>query len=271
MQTLNDTQLPSAPNWKIKLENLTKSYYDRRFEITALSEINLEIPPGEFYSFLGPSGCGKSTLLQIVGGLQAKSGGEMLIYSQPNSPSQPTTSMVFQDHSVFPWMTVRDNIAFGLKARGLAKDIRYAIAHDYIKKTGLSGFEHALPHQLSGGMKQRVSVARAFANDPEILLLDEPFAALDEQNKLVLQAELLKIWEESHKTVMFVTHSIDEAILLSDKIVVMTERPGRIKGIIPVNFQRPRRIDTVRSHPEFGELFNRVWQLLRNDDVASKP
>lgn len=259
----NPIQSEFVPRWKIKLEHLSKRYSTHRTEVMALSDVNLEVEPGQFYSFVGPSGCGKTTLLEIIGGLQAKSAGEVLIHRQPSSISQPVTSMVFQDQSVFPWMSVRENIAFGLKARGVAKAARYRIADNYIHKIGLTGFENMLPHQLSGGMKQRVAIARTFANDPEILLMDEPFAALDAQNRLVLQGELLKIWEASEKTVLFVTHSIDEAILLSDKIVVMTDRPGRIKEIIPVNFARPRELGSVRGNPLFGELFNYIWHLLK--------
>jgi NitT/TauT family transport system ATP-binding protein len=255
-----------APSWKIKLDQLTKRFFDGRMEITALSAVSLEIPPGQFYAIVGPSGCGKTTLLEIIAGLQTKSAGELLIHSQPNHASQPVTSIVFQDQSIFPWMTVLDNIAFGLKARGVAKTARYRIAQDYIEKMSLTGFERAFPHQLSGGMKQRVSIARAFANDPQILLMDEPFAALDAQNRMTLQAELLQIWEDTQKTVLFVTHSIDEAILLADRIVVMTDRPGRIKEIVSVDFPRPRQIGEVRSAPEFSILFNGVWQLLRSGD-----
>jgi NitT/TauT family transport system ATP-binding protein len=178
--------------------------------------------------------------------------------------------MVFQEQSIFPWMTVRDNVAFGLKARGLDKRERYAIADPFIKQVGLGGFADALPHQLSGGMKQRVSIARAFANDPEMLLMDEPFAALDEQTKLILQTELLRIWEESGKTVLYVTHSIDEAIVLADRLLVMTARPGRIKDILELDkvFGRPRRVEQVKSSPQYGELFGRVWRQLR-DEVAA--
>jgi NitT/TauT family transport system ATP-binding protein len=173
--------------------------------------------------------------------------------------------MVFQEQSIFPWMSVRDNVAFGLKARGVGKRQRYAIAEPYIQKVGLGGFEDALPHQLSGGMKQRVSIARAFANDPEMLLMDEPFGALDEQTKLILQAELLRVWEETGKTVLYVTHSIDEAIVLADRILIMSARPGRIKEILDVGaiFGRPRNVEEVKSSPQYGELFGRVWSQLR--------
>src|SRR5437879_7787963 len=171
--------------------------------------------------------------------------------------------MVFQEQSIFPWLSVRDNVAFGLKAQGLGRRDRYRIVEPFIRKVGLTGFEDALPHQLSGGMKQRVSIARAFANDPEMLLMDEPFAALDEQTKLILQAELLRIWDELRKTVIYVTHSIDEAIVLADRILVMSARPGRIKGICDVStiFPRPRRVEAVKSSPQYGELFGRVGRL----------
>jgi len=180
--------------------------------------------------------------------------------------------MVFQEQSIFPWKTVRDNVAFGLKARGLPRRERNAIAAEYIRKVGLGGFEDALPHQLSGGMKQRVSIARAFANDPELLLMDEPFAALDEQTKLVLQGELVRIWEELRKTVVYVTHSIDEAIVLADRILVMSARPGRIKEIIDISaiFPRPRYVDNVKSSARYGEIFGRVWDQLRTEVAAAR-
>jgi NitT/TauT family transport system ATP-binding protein len=164
-------------------------------------------------------------------------------------------------------MSVRQNVAFGLKARGVSRHDRHAIAEGFISKVGLTGFEDALPHQLSGGMKQRVSIARALANDPELLLMDEPFAALDEQTKLILQGELLRIWEDDRKTVVYVTHSIDEAIVLADRIMIMSARPGRVKEIIDVSaiFGRPRQLETVRTSPQYGELFGRVWGLLRDE------
>jgi NitT/TauT family transport system ATP-binding protein len=179
--------------------------------------------------------------------------------------------MVFQEQSIFPWMNVRDNVAFGLKAQGVGRAERYRVAEPYIRKVGLAGFEDALPHQLSGGMKQRVSIARAFANDPEILLMDEPFAALDEQTRLILQAELLRVWEETRKTVLYVTHSIDEAIVLGDRILVMSARPGRVKDIIDVAsvFGRPRHVEAVKSSAAYGELFGRVWAQLREEVMSA--
>ena len=240
--------------------------------IDALAGIDLDIGAGEFFCIVGPSGCGKTTLLRILAGLETKTAGSIEI-ARDGRPGinggaeRPLNSMVFQEQSIFPWMNVRDNIAFGLKAQGLGRAERYRIAEPYIRKVGLSGFEDALPHQLSGGMKQRVSIARAFATDPEILLMDEPFAALDEQNRLILQAELLRVWDELRKTVLYVTHSIDEAIVLADRIMVMSARPGRIKDICDVStiFPRPRRVEAVKSSPHYGELFGRVWGQLRQE------
>jgi NitT/TauT family transport system ATP-binding protein len=167
---------------------------------------------------------------------------------------------------------VRDNVAFGLKAQGMGRGDRYRVAEPFIRKVGLSGFEDALPHQLSGGMKQRVSIARAFANDPEMLLMDEPFAALDEQTKLILQAELLRIWDELRKTVIYVTHSIDEAIVLADRILVMSARPGRIKDILDLQpiFGRPRVVEEVKSSAQYGEVFGTVWGQLRDEVQAAQ-
>jgi NitT/TauT family transport system ATP-binding protein len=176
---------------------------------------------------------------------------------------RPRSAMVFQEQSVFPWMTVEDNIAFGLRSRPMADGKRREIVRYYMDRVGLSAFAGAYPHQLSGGMKQRVSIARAFATDPEVLLMDEPFAALDEQTKLVLQEELLRIWDETRKTVVYITHGIEEAVSLGDRIAVMTARPGRIKEILPVNFSRPRRLAELRREPSFGEQVYRVWTLLR--------
>jgi len=253
---------------KIRIRNLQKRFQTRSGAVDALMGINVDVREGEFFSILGPSGCGKTTLLRIVAGLETKSEGRIEVIRSADTRSRgPLGSMVFQEQSIFPWMNVRDNIAFGLKARGVDKSNRLRIADNFIEKVGLHGFGQVFPHQLSGGMKQRVSIARALANDPEILLMDEPFGALDEQTKLVLQEELLRIWEETRKTVIYVTHSIDEAILLSDRIMIMSPRPGQIKDIIDVTsiFKRPRHVDETKSSAEFGKLFARVWGSLRNE------
>jgi len=255
---------------KIRLRGVHKRFEVKGRPIEALSGIDLDIASGEFFCIVGPSGCGKTTLLRILAGLETQSGGHIEVARDDGSAGRPLNAMVFQEQSIFPWMNVRDNVAFGLKARGMSRQARYEIAEPYIRKVGLGGFKDALPHQLSGGMKQRVSIARAFANDPEILLMDEPFAALDEQTKLILQAELLRIWEETRKTVLYVTHSIDEAIVLGDRILVMSARPGRVKEIIEVDavFGRPRSVEAVRSDEQFGRFFGRIWRLLR-DEVAA--
>jgi NitT/TauT family transport system ATP-binding protein len=266
---------------KIAIRQLRKRFVVRGRKVEALAGIDLDIRAGEFFCIVGPSGCGKTTLLRILAGLETKTSGTIEVArdagsqrsdTRGNAKVRPLNSMVFQEQSIFPWMTVRDNVAFGLKARGFSKRERYAVADPYIRKVGLTGFEDALPHQLSGGMKQRVSIARAFANDPEMMLMDEPFAALDEQTKLVLQAELVRVWEETRKTVVYVTHSIDEAIVLADRILVMSARPGRIKEIIDVGavFARPRQVESVNSSPRYGELFGRVWDQLRDEVTAAR-
>ncbi len=253
----------SAP--KVRVRGLRKRFTVKGRTVEALAGLDVDIGAGEFFCIVGPSGCGKTTLLRILAGLETRSDGTIEVAREQRE--RPINSMVFQEHSIFPWMSVRDNVAFGLKARGISSRDRYATAHAWITKVGLAGFEDALPHQLSGGMKQRVSIMRAFANDPEMLLMDEPFAALDEQTKLVLQGELLRIWEESRKTVVYVTHSIDEAIVLADRIMVMSARPGRIKEIVDVAavFGRPRVVEQVKSSPQYGELFARVWGQLRHE------
>jgi NitT/TauT family transport system ATP-binding protein len=266
---------------KVRLSGVTKQFTVKGRPVDALAGIDLAIRTGEFFCIVGPSGCGKTTLLRILAGLETQTAGTIAIARDSetardgwrgSATERPLNSMVFQEQSIFPWMSVRDNVAFGLKARGLSKSDRYAIARSFIVKMGLGDFEDALPHQLSGGMKQRVSIARAFANDPEMLLMDEPFAALDEQTKLVLQGELLRIWEESRKTVLYVTHSIDEAIVLADRILIMSARPGRIKEIVDVGalFGRPRQVEAVKSSAQYGELFGHIWGELRHEVAAAR-
>jgi NitT/TauT family transport system ATP-binding protein len=206
----------------------------------ALIDINLEIQEGEFICLLGPSGCGKSTLLRIIAGLIPASSGQITINGQAIDGPGPDRAVVFQDYALFPWMSVRDNIEFGLEARRLAPAARKEISDKLLKVVGLADFANRYPHHLSGGMKQRVSIARALAVNPSLLLMDEPFGALDAQTRQSLQDELLRIWREYRKTVVFVTHSIEEAIYLSDRIVVMTARPGRIKEVITIDEVRPR-------------------------------
>jgi NitT/TauT family transport system ATP-binding protein len=236
----------------------------KRFgELTAIDGVSLDIAHGEFFMIVGPSGCGKTTLLRILAGLDSVTSGTIEIET-PNS-QRPVNSMIFQGDSIFPWMTVWDNAAYGLKMRRApASTIKEVVGH-YLARTGLTRFAKYYPHQLSGGMRQRVSIARAFANDPEILLMDEPFSALDAQNKLLLQEELLRIWEEHKKTVVFITHSVDEAVFLGDRIMVMTAQPGKVKMFVPVPLERPRNIMELQKSPQYGELIAHIWSSLREE------
>mgnify|MGYP000017659592 CR=1 FL=1 len=253
---------------KIELKNVKKIFRTPNDSVLALDNLNLTVYEGEFVCIVGPSGCGKTTLLRILAGLSKQTEGLVLVYSR--DPDKPLNSMVFQGDSLFPWMTVKANVAYGLTMRGVSKKKREKIAEHFIKKMSLDKFMNAFPHQLSGGMRQRVNVARAFANDPEILLMDEPFASLDEQNRIILQQQLLKIWEESHKTTVFITHSIDEAILLGDRVLVMTAQPGRLKADIKISLNRPRELSGIRSNPAFISLYEKIWQLLREEVLKAK-
>lgn len=248
---------------KVSLRGLNKIFETAKGPFTALDKLTLDIPTGCFFMIVGPSGCGKTTLLRILAGLESHSGGSMHV-SNP-ADNRPANSMVFQGDSLFPWMTVWGNAAYGLNMRNRPKGETNDIVSHYLSRTGLLRFRDLYPHQLSGGMRQRVSICRAFANDPDILLMDEPFSALDEQNKLLLQEELLRIWEESRKTVLFITHSVDEAVTLGDKIMVMTAHPGRAKAILDVPFERPRKVLELRATPAYGEFVYNIWSYLREE------
>lgn len=252
-----------AEDIRIALKNVSKVFSGHEKAVTAVQDVTLDITDGEFFCIVGPSGCGKSTLLRILAGLETCSSGEVSI--KATDSDRPLNSMVFQEQSVFPWMTVTQNVEYGLRMRKVKKQKRAEIADYYIRMIGLTQFANSYPCQLSGGMKQRVSVARAFANDPEILLMDEPFGALDEQNRLMLQQELLKIWEGSNKTTVFITHSIDEALCLGDRVLVMTARPGEIKTIIPVDLPRPRDIESIRTTVKYNALYQSIWLQLRDE------
>ena len=243
-----------------------------RSEVVALDRFSHRFRSGRFSCLLGPSGCGKSTLVQIVGGLERATSGVVRI-ADPAAPSvaRPLGAdsvMVWQNLNLFPWRSVIDNVAFGLEMRGVPAAERYARARTLIASVGLRGFESHLPGQLSGGMRQRVALARALIMERPILLMDEPFAALDAQTKIVMQEELLRIFEATRKTILFVTHAIEEAILLGDEVVVMTARPGRIKEVIAIDLPRPRSLEMVGS-PEFGALFDRTFHLIREEVTAA--
>ncbi|HEY2185045.1 MAG TPA: ABC transporter ATP-binding protein [Xanthobacteraceae bacterium] len=254
-----DAAAPLSTRPAIRIRDIHKDFGG----LVAIQGVSVDIAHGEFFMIVGPSGCGKTTLLRILGGLESITGGGIEI--ETPSSSRPVNSMIFQGDSIFPWMTVWDNAAYGLKMRRVpAATIRETVGH-YLARTGLTRFADYYPYQLSGGMRQRVAIARAFANDPEILLMDEPFSALDAQNKLILQEELLRIWEEHKKTVVFITHAVDEAVFLGDRIMIMTAQPGRVKTFVPVTLPRPRDIMTLQNTPEFGELITRIWSSLREE------
>ena len=249
---------------KIAVQDLTKVFEGRAASTRALAGVNLTVGDGEFLCILGPSGCGKTTMLRIMAGLETPTTGAVDM-RRSGDPHRPLNSMVFQEHSLFPWLTVIDNVAFGLEMRGVPRRERYEKAKVFLETVGLAAFRGHYPHQLSGGMKQRVSLARAFVNDPEVLLMDEPFASLDAQNKLLLQEELLKIWEQNKKTVVYITHSIDEALTLGDRIVVMTAAPGQVKEIIDLDFGRPRDVFEIKAKPQFGEMSLHIWRVLESE------
>jgi NitT/TauT family transport system ATP-binding protein len=251
---------PAVAPPAIRIRDLHKNFG----QLSAIDGVSLDIGRGEFFMIVGPSGCGKTTLLRILAGLESATSGTIEI-DIPAGSERPENAMVFQGESIFPWMNVWNNAAYGLRMRNApASLIKERVGH-YLDRTGLARFADYYPHQLSGGMKQRVSIARAFANDPEILLMDEPFSALDAQNKLLLQEELLRIWDEQKKTVVFITHSVDEAVYLGDRIMVMTAQPGRVKCFVGVPLPRPRAIIELQKAPEFGELIHRIWSELRDE------
>ena len=245
---------------KIELRGVEKIYQTAQGEVDALSDITLGVEDGEFLCIIGPSGCGKSTLLRILAGLYQQSAGEVVV-NKNGASNRPTNAVVFQEYAIFPWRTVSDNVAFGLEMRGVPRGERDKRTSAYLSKVGLTQFANHYPYQLSGGMKQRVALARALATDPEILLMDEPFGALDAQTRSVLQVELVRIWEEEKKTVVYITHSIEEAIMLGDRVVLMTARPGKIKSIYEVAIPRPRSLQ-IRTTPEYNRLAQVIWEDL---------
>ena len=250
--------VPADAASAIEVRNLVKAFYDAAGDrITlATTDVNFTVRRGEFVCIVGPSGCGKTTVLRILAGLEQLLSGEVRI----DSTTQP--GMVFQEASVLPWLTVAQNVAFPLSLKGVPKQQQRERVGELLALTGLTEFADARPHQLSGGMKQRVSVARALVDDRDVLLMDEPFGALDEQTRLTLQQELLRIWERTGKTVVFITHSVDEALTLADRVLVMSPRPGTIVADLAVPFERPRDVVEMRRDKRFWDLTYEVWRLL---------
>jgi NitT/TauT family transport system ATP-binding protein len=248
----------------LEIKGVNKLFLSDGKEMEALHDINLSIRENEFVCFIGPSGCGKTTLLRIIAGLEKATSGTISLAGEPITGPGPERGMVFQEYSLFPWRTVLENISFGPELKGAPAPERKARSRQYLKMVGLERFEARYPHELSGGMKQRVAIARALVNDPRALLMDEPFGALDAQTRNIMQAELLRIWEEEKKTVVFVTHSVDEAIYLADRIVIMSARPGRIKDIIEISIPRPRN----RTSPDVNIIRDRILCDLRSEIVT---
>jgi len=243
---------------KLKLVDVTRIFGAEKEEMKALESINLEVKENEFLCFIGPSGCGKTTLLRMVAGLDYPSSGKIILDGKEIKGPSPDRGMVFQEFSLFPWRTVIKNVTFGLEIQGIDRGEQYKIAKEYIELVGLKGFENRYPYELSGGMKQRVAIARALATDPAILLMDEPFGSVDAQTRNVLQEELLEIWKRTKKTVLFVTHSVDEAVYLADRVAVMSARPGCIVKCLDIDIPRPRK----RTSMEVNEFREKLLMLL---------
>jgi NitT/TauT family transport system ATP-binding protein len=241
-----------------------------RHEVTALQDITLDIRESEFLAVIGPSGCGKTTLLRIIGGLTDYQSGQVSINGEPVRGPGPDRAIVFQSFGLFPWKTVQENVAFPLNIRKKSKQEIADTCTKYLEMVGLQKFAHSYPHQLSGGMQQRVGLARALATNPDVLLMDEPFGAIDAQTRELMQEELLHIWDNDKKTVLFITHDLDEAVYLADRIVVLTRQPGQVRAIIDVDMPRPRWEYDARGHPRFIEVRRQIWSMLRGDLIEEE-
>lgn len=258
---------------KIVARNIRQVYKIKRkpneeaTEFEAIQKLDLTVRQGEFLAIVGPSGCGKSTFLDMIAGLAKPHSGEIFMDGNLITGPALDRGIVMQGYALFPWRTVRKNVEFGLEIKKVPQNERREISQQYIELVGLKNFEDRYPHELSGGMKQRVAIARALAYDPEVLLMDEPFAAVDAQTREVLQEELLRIWEKTKKTIVFVTHGIDEAVFLADRVAVMTAHPGTIKEIVDINLPRPR--DGIRSSADFGWVRHKIWELLQNEHFTA--
>lgn len=264
----DDSRSGSRMSVKLETHHLHKSFVRGDEELIVLHDINLSIEEGEFVSFVGASGCGKTTLLRVLHGLIPPTKGETTVGGETVTGPSSDRGFVLQQDSLLPWRTVLRNVTFGLEVRGMSTKESAARAMELLKLVGLSGFENHYPLEISGGMRQRVNLARALAVDPDVLLMDEPFASLDAQTREVMQHELLRIWEQSRKTVLFVTHQIDEAVYLSDRVIVLSARPGRIKRDIPIDLPRPRDLEIKRS-PEFLERVDTIWGLIEDEVISA--
>lgn len=252
----------------IRLETVSMTFPTRKGDVDAVERFSLDIAEGDIVVLVGASGCGKSTLLNMVAGFLRPTAGRILLEGREITRVEPRCGMIFQSYALFPWMSVLDNVAFGPRLAGVGGGERRQRARHWIELVGLQGFEDAWPGELSGGMRQRVALARALANEPDVLLCDEPFAALDAMTRQIMQEELLRIAQESGKTVLFITHSIDEALILSDRLVVMSARPGRVKAVYDNDLPRPRRLD-VQLTERFLELKRNIWDMVQEEVIGS--
>lgn len=236
---------------------------------TAIEELDLVVEPGQFCAVVGPTGCGKSTTLTLVSGLERPSAGQAFVDGRPVQGITPGAGFMFQNDAVFPWKSVLDNVACGPRFRGVRRSAANTAARDWLRRVGLAGFEDRYPHQLSGGMRKRVALAQSLINEPRVLLMDEPFSALDVQTRSIMSDELLGLWEQTRPAVIFVTHDLEEAIALADKVVVLTAGPGRVKATFDVALPRPRRVQEIRFTDEFVSLYSKIWESLRSEVEAA--
>ena len=264
-----DKKHMSANDSKVSIRDVKRVFKGQNGEVTALNGVSLEIDEKEFVCIVGPSGCGKSTLLNILGGLDKQNSGDVLVDGKTISGPSPDRGVIFQQYALFPWLTVKKNVEFGLQLKKLPRAEINRISDYYINLVGLQDFKKSYPKELSGGMKQRVAIARAYAMNPSLLLMDEPFGALDAQTRAQLQSDLLTAWEEDQKTCVFITHDVDEAVMLSQRVVVMSARPGRIKEIVRIDIPYPRTQET-KLEPRFNELKNQIWKLVYNEYLEQK-
>jgi NitT/TauT family transport system ATP-binding protein len=254
----------------IELRDVTKRFLTPSGQVyTAIRDITLSVAPGEFCAVVGPTGCGKSTTLGIISGLEPASEGSVQVMGQPVHGIDPRIGYVFQTDAVLPWKNVLNNVATGPLFRSQPKARAFERAHDWIARVGLTGFEDRYPHQLSGGMRKRVALAQTFINEPQILLMDEPFSALDVQTRTLMEDELLQMWSSLNASVVFVTHDLEEAISLADRVCVLTAGPGTVKGIYTIDLPRPRKVEEIRFEPRFVELYQRIWEDLREEVIIS--
>jgi NitT/TauT family transport system ATP-binding protein len=265
------TQNASSPGtYSIELRNVTKRFLTPADKVfTAIRDINMAVAPGEFVAVVGPTGSGKSTTLGLISGLERPSEGSVKVMGKPVQGIDPRIGYVFQADAVFPWKNVLNNVATGPRFRGQPKAQALERARDWIARVGLSGFEDRYPHQLSGGMRKRVALAQTFINEPQILLMDEPFSALDVQTRTMMEDELLQLWSAYSASVVFVTHDLEEAISLADRVCVITSGPGTIKGIYTIDLPRPRTVAEIRFEPRFLQLYHQIWEDLRDEVVIS--